>query len=267
MQGKLHDGSNRKRWMISTMAMDEATRKQRASEADQRRKARRRAKKLGLEGPPLQRSMRAKRPHAKTQAEREQYDIDRKKWQIEGSAAWRARHPERRRAVRKASREKCQDAIKIGARLYKERPEIRERHRLRKLERLKTDIQFRLKHNLSARVRNALRRKRLGLNKTAPTITLIGCNIGELVAHLEERFTPDMSWENYGHYWHMDHIIPLSAFDLKQTDQVLIAFHFTNLQPLLAVENIRKGARLDWPSVTVAREQADERRCVAVSAG
>jgi hypothetical protein len=51
-----------------------------------------------------------------------------------------------------------------------------------------------------------------------------------------------MSWENYGK-WHIDHIKPLSLFDLEDPEQLKQACHYTNLQPLWAEENIRKGNR------------------------
>lgn len=50
-----------------------------------------------------------------------------------------------------------------------------------------------------------------------------------------------MSWENYGSYWHVDHKIPCAKYDLTDPNQQKACFHFSNLQPLEASENIRKS--------------------------
>jgi hypothetical protein len=68
----------------------------------------------------------------------------------------------------------------------------------------------------------------------------------KLFAHLEAQFRDGMSWDNYGRYgWHIDHIIPCSSFDLTDTDQQRKCFHYTNLQPLWAHENLSKGPRFE----------------------
>jgi len=54
----------------------------------------------------------------------------------------------------------------------------------------------------------------------------------DIKIHLEADFTPSMSWENYGSYWEIDHIVPLSHFDEKDPNSVRDAWHFSNLQPL-----------------------------------
>ena len=73
----------------------------------------------------------------------------------------------------------------------------------------------------------------------------LGCTIPELKQYLESKFQEGMTWENWGvHGWHIDHIIPLSSFDLADRDQLLTAFHYTNLQPLWAQANWSKGDRI-----------------------
>lgn len=73
-------------------------------------------------------------------------------------------------------------------------------------------------------------------------VELLGCTPLEVVNHIESQFEDGMSWDNYGiKTWHIDHIKPLSAHDLTNPDEVKLAFHYTNLQPLWASENLFKS--------------------------
>ena len=61
--------------------------------------------------------------------------------------------------------------------------------------------------------------------------------------HLEAQFKPGMTWDNYGlKGWHVDHIRPCASFDLRDPEQQRRCFHYTNLQPLWAEENLKKGS-------------------------
>jgi hypothetical protein len=82
--------------------------------------------------------------------------------------------------------------------------------------------------------------------KTGHTEELLGCSIRDLREYLERQFLPDMTWDNYGiHGWHIDHIIPLSYFDLSDSEQQRRAWHYTNLQPLWARDNIKKSNKIE----------------------
>lgn len=104
--------------------------------------------------------------------------------------------------------------------------------------RYKEDIDFKLRTILRTRFKLALHRG----SKSGSAVRDLGCIIGELKVHLESLFQPGMSWDNHGE-WHIDHIRPLASFDLTDRDQFLQACHYTNLQPLWAIDNLRKGAR------------------------
>lgn len=74
---------------------------------------------------------------------------------------------------------------------------------------------------------------------------LLGCKPEFLKEYLEKQFTGDMSWENYGSLWHIDHRKPCDAFDLIQESEQRACFHYTNLQPLLVIDNLKKGKKYD----------------------
>jgi len=95
------------------------------------------------------------------------------------------------------------------------------------------------------RMRERLRR--LAGNSGHRTIGFLGCTSSELRVHLERQFLPGMSWDNRSE-WHIDHIVPLASFDLSDPVQRNRASHYTNLQPLWAADNIRKGASLPTPT-------------------
>ena len=111
----------------------------------------------------------------------------------------------------------------------------------RRKEKIKTDVNFRVQMNLRRRMNLAIRR--INAKKLFHYVELIGCSVFELKAHLASKFTEGMSWENYGK-WHIDHIIPCCAFNLIDPQEQLKCFHYTNLQPLWAEDNLKKGDKI-----------------------
>jgi hypothetical protein len=106
------------------------------------------------------------------------------------------------------------------------------RHNIRR----KTDPSFLLRRRLRNRLYCALKSK--GWGKNNKFVEYIGCTQNELMVHIEKQFTEGMSWLNVGK-WHIDHIIPLSS---AQTEEEMYKLcHYTNLQPLWALDNIKKG--------------------------
>jgi len=101
-------------------------------------------------------------------------------------------------------------------------------------------IENRIKANLRSRLSRAVKRQLKG----GSAVKDLGCSIGELRSHLEDKFTEGMSWDNYGK-WHIDHIKPLDIFDLTNSEDLKVACHYSNLQPLWATDNLSKGAKYD----------------------
>ena len=108
-----------------------------------------------------------------------------------------------------------------------------------KKEKLKTNVKFRLTEILRSRLYLALH----GKDKALSTMFLIGCEIDYLMYYIQERFKFGMSWDNYGD-WHIDHKLPCASFDLSKKSEQLKCFNFKNLQPLWAIDNLRKGSRI-----------------------
>ena len=106
------------------------------------------------------------------------------------------------------------------------------------LERRKNDPAFKMLTTLRVRIYTVLK----GTAKSKTTMKLLGCTIEELWKNLEKKFTKGMTRENYGK-WHVDHIKPCVLFDLTDPKQQEICFHYTNLQPLWAIDNLKKGDR------------------------
>jgi len=107
----------------------------------------------------------------------------------------------------------------------------------------KNKPQAKIAANMRSRIRGLL--IRASTRKKYHTHELIGCSWVLLKQHLESLFKEGMSWDNYGqHGWHIDHIIPCNSFDLTKEEEQRKCFHYTNLQPLWALENILKRDKI-----------------------
>lgn len=139
---------------------------------------------------------------------------------------------------RKEFRERL--GIKEKIKEYQQQPEIKARTNTRQRTRRKTNINFRIKCNLGTRIWWSLKNN----SKSKSTMKLLGCTIEQLKQHLEEQFTEGMSWDNYGK-WHVDHIKPCILFNLSEPEEQSKCFHWSNLQPLWAVDNLEKSDKYE----------------------
>ena len=115
----------------------------------------------------------------------------------------------------------------------------------------KTDLKFRIRLLTTGRIRRAVKMQRTGKSKS--TEKLVGCEFRYLIKYLESKFKTGMSWENIGE-WHIDHIKPCVSFDLMKEKEQKRCFHYTNLQPLWAKENIIKGSKINYELIRRSRE-------------
>jgi len=110
----------------------------------------------------------------------------------------------------------------------------------------KKDIDHVNRKKLSTRVRCALKKQKTGLiKKHGTTYELLGCTIEYFREYFKSKFTRGMSWKKLclGKI-HIDHIKPCASFDLTKKSEQKKCFHYTNLQPLWAKDNLRKGAKI-----------------------
>ena len=142
-------------------------------------------------------------------------------------------------------REKNKEKVKERTRKYNKenREKFRNYYKKRYQEIYKNNTQYKLGKILRNRLHHALK----GNVKNGSAVHDLGCTLEELKVYLENQFQEGMTWENWKHDgWHIDHIKPLSIFDLTDPVQLKEACHYTNLQPLWAHDNISKGDKIDW---------------------
>ncbi len=137
----------------------------------------------------------------------------------------------------KSYHEKNIDIIK----LKRNSPESKKRRSELRKKRYRNDICYRLEQNLRRRIHYTIN----GQCKEQTTKELLSCSLKDFKKHLESQFKNGMSWDNYGlHGWHIDHIRPCMSFDLSDIIQQRKCFHYSNLQPLWAMDNLSKGVKI-----------------------
>ena len=83
--------------------------------------------------------------------------------------------------------------------------------------------------------------RKSGYKKSAASESLLGCTMDEFKAYIQSQFEPGMTFDNYGE-WHIDHKVPLKL--AQSIEEIAALNHYTNLQPLWAIDNLQKGERI-----------------------
>jgi hypothetical protein len=148
---------------------------------------------------------------------------------------------------RMANPDKCKESCRSYSKTHRNTINVAKHNYYHNVEKHKPHIM--IKKALRTRIKTAF--KKIGLRKNCSATEHLGCSDEELKLHFEnlfyDRFNGEkMTWENHGTYgWHIDHIKPLSSFDLTDPEQVKLACYYTNLQPLWAEDNLKKGDTLN----------------------
>ncbi len=130
------------------------------------------------------------------------------------------------------------DKLKKRERYKTDYDKILQQHKKYQNKRYHSDPNFRLRCLMRTRVWRTIKDQKG--EKMLKLAEYIGCSMPELRKHFESKFTTEMSWDNYGS-WHIDHIKACSNFDLTNVDGQKACFHYSNLQPLWATDNLIKS--------------------------
>lgn len=161
-----------------------------------------------------------------------QYYYKHRERMCENGRKWRSENREKHRELVK----RWQKTHKSGVQELKKRAYVN----------LRRTSRGRLKENFRTRVAMSIKRGCKGNHKWE---LIVGYTLQDLMRHLEKKFTPEMTWGNYGSYWHVDHKIPIAAFNFETAEDIDFkrCWALCNLQPLEAKENISKKDRLFVP--------------------
>ncbi len=181
----------------------------------------------------------------------------------ERAAVWGKNNPDKKKKACRAWGDRNKEETKRKGRMrYWANPEKyreaerrnRPKHRLKRnayareylRRRKKTDHRWRAL--LTCKRRMWILFKSAGVKKNTRSIELMGIDRDGFYAHIESLMLPGMTWANRGKWgWHIDHKIPCSYFDMTDPVQAKACWHYTNLQPMWAIDNWRKGDTYDDP--------------------
>ena len=135
-------------------------------------------------------------------------------------------------------RNDCRSCIKMYDKNFylRHKNKIIKRKTLYCFNKTRTNPLFRLERNLRRRITIAIEKG----YKSGSAVRDLGCSIPELKQYIESKFYSNMSWDNWGSVWELDHINELHTFNLKNKKQFKHAVHYTNLQPLTVEDHKKK---------------------------
>ena len=139
----------------------------------------------------------------------------------------------------------------------KHRKIIQQRVNNWRINKRKTSATYRLVERLRGQIGQAIKRKNFA--KSQSSIKYLGVQLRYFKKYLEHKFKPGMTWENFGKIWHIDHIIPISMVDTSKEENIKFVFHYRNLQPMFAKDNLKKSNKVFVPA-----EKGDKLRDIDV---
>jgi hypothetical protein len=166
--------------------------------------------------------------------------------------AYQEENRDKIKANKKAYYEANSDKIKASNKAYQEahreanRDKRKATHRNYMKRRCATDPLFKATCAVRSCIRTAI--KNQGYAKNSRTELILGCSFEEFKNHIESKFSIGMTWLNHGD-WHIDHIIPMASANSEA--EMLRLNHYTNLQPLWAMDNLKKGDSMNYHTIVL----------------
>jgi len=145
----------------------------------------------------------------------------------------------KKKIFREANKEKIAIELKNWRKNNKEK--VKEYRRKYEIERKKADPLYKLIGSIRTLIGDSFKRCNNNYIKSKKTEDILGCSVKYFRDYIELKFTDGMSWDNRNK-WHIDHIIPVSS--AKTEEEIIKLNHYTNLQPLWAEDNWKKGSKI-----------------------
>lgn len=141
---------------------------------------------------------------------------------------------------------------------YRDKDESKQVRNATARKKYRENIVVRLLQLYRNRVRDYIKQDYCPRNTHFEYEKLLGCSWNELVKWLESNMKPDMSWDNYGTYWHVDHITPCASFNFAEEENRRACFNWSNLAPLESIENLMKRDKIDTNMIQLYKQKAIE---------
>ena len=99
-----------------------------------------------------------------------------------------------------------------------------------------------IKHALRTRLSKLIN----GVHLSRTLLMYVGCDFDFFMNWIHYQFTAEMNWNNFGEYWHIDHVLPVKRFDHESLEAIRICWNWRNLRPLEAKENLCKKDEVNF---------------------
>ncbi len=118
----------------------------------------------------------------------------------------------------------------------------------------RVNTRYNIKKRLSLNLRRFVRGERMKLdNYDNEILRYIFLSRTDFREYIEHQFLDGMEWENYCIEWEIDHIVPISLFDMEEVDDLKICWHYLNLMPMWRKDNVEKANSLYFAKIEIQK--------------